>query len=386
MAHAPEAEQQDRAPASYAHRIWSFAAFLLLLMVAQSLYASLQDRTPIDFVSYWAAAKLTVAGNAADAYDMGIHRTVENQAVAMGESFLPFAYPPSYLPLILPFGLLSFATALFAWVGMTLAIYAGAARKLMPGALALALAFPPALACGMVGQNGFLLAAIWISATLLYPNRRFAAGLVLGLLALKPHLGILLPIAFIAARDWRAFAGATIGAAATIGIGLALFGRSEWQGFFAMMPLYGSLTADGVIGWNKMASLYATLRLAGLPAGISWTVHIAVALAATAMTVRVWRTSHHPLFRMASLVAATALISPYLYVYDQVMLIVAIAWACRAGIQPKYLVALYLIPLASLLLLLVPELRFNPAPLLPLALMALIWRSNARSPAAATRE
>jgi hypothetical protein len=87
---------------------------------------------------------------------------------------------------------------------------------------------------------------------------------------------------------------------------------------------------------------------------------------------------------MATLIAATALISPYLYVYDQVMLIVAIAWACHASIQPKHLVALYLIPLASLLLLLVPELHFNPAPLLPLALMALIWRATVRGPAGAT--
>lgn len=374
--HAPEADKQDSATASHAHRIWTFAALLLLMVIAQSLYVSLRDGTPVDFASYWAAAKLAVAGNAADAYDMAIHRAVENQAVTMGDNFLPFAYPPSYLLLILPFGFLPFGSALCAWVGTTLAIYATAARKLMPGALALALAFPPALACGVVGQNGFLLAAIWIAATLLYPRRPFAAGAVLGLLALKPHLGILLPIAFIAVRDWRAFAGALIGAVMTVGIGLVLYGPSEWQGFFAMMPLYGSLTADGLIGWNKMASLYATLRQIGLPAGISGAIHIAVALAATTMLVRIWRGSHDPLLRMAILVTATALISPYLYVYDQVMLIVAIAWLCRAGIRPKHLVALYVIPLASLLLLLVPEARFNPAPLLPLALMALIWRSR----------
>lgn len=379
-------EDQAHTPASYAHRIWTFAAFLLLLMIAQSLYTSLSDGTPIDFVSYWAAAKLTLAGHAADAYDLAAHKAIETQAVAMGDNFLPFAYPPPFLLLILPFGALPFAPAIVTWVGATLALYAAAARHLMPGALALALAFPPALACGMVGQNGFLFAAIWIAAALLYPRRPFAAGALLGLLILKPHLGILLPIAFIAGRDWRAFIGAALGAAGTLAIGLLLFGPSLWRDFIAMLPLFGTLTSGGAIGWQKMASLYATLRQIGLPAGISWTVHITVAVAATILMVRVWRTSPDPLFRMAALVAATALISPYLYVYDQVMLIVAIAWACRTGISPRLLIALYLIPLASLLLLLMPELRFNPAPLLPLALMVLIWRSNARPQAAATRE
>ena len=373
---APKADQQDSAPASHAHRIWTLAALLLLLVIAQSLYVSLRDGTPIDFASYWAAARLTLAGNAAGAYDLAAHRAVESQAIAIGEAFLPFAYPPSYLLLILPFGALPFAPAVIAWVASTLGLYAAAARKLMPGALALALAFPPALASGMVGQNGFLLAAVWIAAALLYPRRPFAAGLLLGLLALKPHLGILLPIAFLAARDWRAFTGAALGATATLGIGLALFGPAIWQDFAAMMPLYARLTADGAIGWQKMASVYATLRLAGLPAGIGWTVHIAVAILSTAMVIRIWRGSHDPLLRMAILVTATALISPYLYVYDQLLLIVAIAWLCRAGIQPRTLVVLYVIPLASLLLLLVPEMRFNPAPLLPLGLMALIWRSR----------
>jgi hypothetical protein len=370
----PEAAKRTTVQAPHYHRLWKFAALLVLAMIGQSLWASLRDATPIDFVAYWAAAKLTLTGDPASVYDIAAHRAIEGQAVAMDNAFLPFAYPPSYLVPILPFGLLPYWLALLTWISATLGCYLLAIGRLMPQALPVAIAFPPVLACGLIGQNGFLLAAIWIAAIMLLPRRPFIAGLLFGVLALKPHLGILIPIALMASRNWRAFAGAAIGALGVCATGLALFGMPAWQGFLTMIPLYKSLTAEGLIGWHKMASVYASLRSAGFAAEVGWAAHAAIAGAAAVSVFRIWRGPAEPMLRAATLATATTLISPYLYVYDQVLLIVPIAYLWQKGVHQGLIATLFVIPLASVLLTLLPEPGFNPAPLLPVALLVMLHR------------
>jgi alpha-1,2-mannosyltransferase len=73
---------------------------------------------------------------------------------------------------------------------------------------------PGLLANAVVGQNGFLSPALVGGALLLLPGSATVAGCLIGLLAFKPHLGILLPIVLVAGGYWRAIAAAT----ATLGL------------------------------------------------------------------------------------------------------------------------------------------------------------------------
>ena len=59
----------------------------------------------------------------------------------------------------------------------------------------LACAFPGILANAMVGQNGFVTAALFGGALICLERRPLVAGCLIGLLSFKPHLGILFPIA-----------------------------------------------------------------------------------------------------------------------------------------------------------------------------------------------
>lgn len=356
------------------------SAFIVLTAICTNLRYNLQT----DFVSFWAAAKLALGGNPAAAYDLDAHKAMEVTAVAVN-GVIPFPYPPTYFLAILPFGLLPYAMAHAAWVGTTLSAYVAAAHKLVPNAGLLALAFPPVIICGIGGQNSFLLAAIFMLGMTLIKSRPFVAGLILGLMIFKPHLGVLLPLALVAGRDGRAFAGATV---STLGLvlfsGLA-FGLSSWTGFIEMLPFAGEIAADGLVSWNKMASIYASLRLIGMPVALAGAIHAAVALIASVFVWRVWQTSPDVRARAAVLGAATLTVSPYLFIYDQVLLIPALAYLWQRGGNEKWIAALFGIALIGLAGNFFSATSINLAPLLPVILLAIIWRDSrtaARPPSA----
>jgi hypothetical protein len=147
-----------------------------------------------DFIAFWGAAKLAVAGSPALAYDPAILHKVQSSAAEFGTGkSLPFGYMPGFLLLVLPFGLLSYPAAMTVWVCLTLVAYLIALKGLVPRAGLLALAFPPVLIDCVIGQNGFLTAALFFGGVALLERRPFVAGLLIGCLVIKPQLALLVP-------------------------------------------------------------------------------------------------------------------------------------------------------------------------------------------------
>lgn len=354
-------------------------ALLFLLVVATALSSNFVNPYAMDFSSYWAAAVLALDGNPAGAYDLAVHGAVQSSAVTL-DGPMPFAYPPPFLILLLPFGLLPFAAAAALWVVTTYGFYFAAAKRLLPDSGWLVAAFPAVLVNGIIAQNAFLIAAILIVGLLVLPKRPFIAGMVLGCLVIKPHLGLLLPLAFVAARQWRAFAGATLSSAGLLLLGLMLFGWAPYSAWLAQAPLYASIVTDGLVGWHKMASVYASLRLAGLPPQAAWTVHVLIALAAAGTVWRVWRSGCEPAAKGAALAAATALVSPYLYVYDTLILIVPFLWLVTVERNRTLLAVLWCTPLISFAQNFGYNGTVNLMPLVPLTLLVLITRHVVNAP------
>lgn len=54
------------------------------------------------------------------------------------------------------------------------------------------------------------------------------AGILFGLLTFKPQLGVLLPLALLAGRQWRAFIAAAATAAVLFAASVILFGANVW--------------------------------------------------------------------------------------------------------------------------------------------------------------
>jgi hypothetical protein len=346
-------------------------ALLFLLIAVVALVTMLGDPYQMDFVSYWAAARLTDAGNPAGAYDIALHRSIELGAIPLGGA-LPFAYPPCFLPLLAPFGLLSYPAAAAIWVLLGFAAYCAAIRRWAPDMPWLALSFPPLLVNVVTGQAGLLIAALFVGGMALLPKRPFAAGVLLGLLIVKPQLGLVLPLALLAGREWRAIVGAAAAAAGLILVSLVLFGWAPWQAWLGNAGLIASIASEGLAGWHRMASVYGALRMAGASAGLAWAAHGLVALAAAAAAGLIWFRSGDLGAKAGALAAATALASPYLFGYDTLLLVVPFLWLVRRGRHWSLLALAW----ATLLLSLVQVAGWsggpNLAPLAPIILLGLI--------------
>jgi hypothetical protein len=352
-------------------RLLTIAVALFFLFVAVlALVTVLRDPYQMDFISYWAAARLGLEGNPAGAYDFAVHRAVELEATMVGG--LPFGYPPSFMLLMAPFGLFSYPVGAVAWVVLTFALYALAVRFWEPNALWPALALPPVLVNAITGQAGFLTAALFVGGAALLPKRPFAGGLMLGLLVVKPQLGLVLPLALLAGRQWRALAGAAASSIGLLLIGLIAFGWQTYEAWVGQAGLFASVASEGLAGWHRMASVYAAARFAGLDAGPAWILHGLVALAAIAATIWVWHRRGDWGARIGALAAATVLASPYMFGYDTLILIAPLAWLAAHGRHLLLLAACWAVLLLGLLQTLGWSAGPNLAPLAPIVLLALI--------------
>lgn len=354
-------------------------AALVILMCCKELVDNIIHPTSRDFISFWGAAKLASRGMSASAYDGAVlHALQAKFAQFEANTAMPFPYAPAFLLLVLPFAYLPFGVAMAAWTGVTLAVYAMIARAFAPGSRWLAVSFPPVIAIAAVGQNGFVTAACFIGGLLLLArNHRFAAGLVLGCLVIKPQLALMLPVAMIAGREWRVIVGSALSAVAVLLTGVAVFGSATSLAWLGQAPLYAVIARDGLVGWHKLASIYAACRSAGLAEQTSFLIHFTVALAAAAMVAQVWRSRQPLLLKAGVLGAATMLASPYVYLYDALVLFPAYVWLVTRRAPLAAVAILWLFPI----IVLAQTAGFvgfvNLAPMLPICLLIACVAINA---------
>lgn len=307
-----------------------------------------------DFVTFWAVGREILAGHAAAVYDWPTLKAVEEGIVGPFSGYLGWAYPPTYLFIAAALALLPYTTAFVVWVFGTFVAYLAAIRTIIGDRIGyfLGAAFPAVLANFMVGQNAFLSAGLIGGALALVEKRPLCAGALLGLLAYKPHLGLLFPIALVLGGRWRVIAGATGVVAVTMAASALAFGAQTWRAFFA--GISPALTFDGA-AWGKLQSAFGLVRALGGGETLAWTVHIAVALAAACAVGIVWRSRVAYEIKAAALGTAVLLATPHLLAYDLVILAVPIAFLFRLGQTSGFLKhELAGIGLACLLVLIYP--------------------------------
>ncbi len=89
--------------------------------------------------------------------------------------------------------------------------FAVARRHIADNRLLVALLLSPAaVLCVISGQSSLITAAMLVTIFAWLDRRPVAAGILIGLLTLKPQLGVLFPIMLIASGRWRVFASAAV--------------------------------------------------------------------------------------------------------------------------------------------------------------------------------
>ena len=208
------------------------ALLLFGALAAYEAVAYLRFEGPlfVDFFGLWSWGRFVAVEGTAGLYDPAVmHRFQQALDPLYAESYYPFLYPPIILLLLAPLARLDYEAARLLWTAATLAAFLLALpqRQRLLGLVA-----PATVWCLVGGQNGLLTAALMIGGARLVPARPMLGGALLGLLAYKPHLALLIPVALVAsgsARRWRAVAACGAAATAAAMASAVAFGPAVWM-------------------------------------------------------------------------------------------------------------------------------------------------------------
>jgi len=188
--------------------------------------------------------------------------------------------------------------------------------------LAGALLAPATTIALISGQSGFLSGALMLGGLRLTRSRPIVAGVLFGLLAYKPQLGLLAPIALVSAGQWR-----TIVAAVMTGLVCAVL--SSWAFGFDIWAIWLRQLSDYSGHFDPvnhlMPTIEANARMFGLPATAAQLVQAAVTIP---VAIVIWRAFRAGVGERAGalLVVGTFLATPHAFNYDMPMMTAAVVW------------------------------------------------------------
>jgi hypothetical protein len=332
-----------------------------------------------DYVAFWGASHLALQGHAVDAYSLKAIGAAEHAVLPDFKSILPWLYPPTFLLLIYPAALLPYELSTWVFFGLTLAAFVVAVNAIAPGRIPalLALAFPGTFITALSGQNGLLTAAIMGLGLMLLARYPIRAGVVLGLLCIKPHLAVLIPLALLCSRSWKALAATASTAAAMGALAVWLFGTDTIAAFVHGMGVIQGIVNCGPTFLPRIPTFFSMARPLHMSTAAGYALQAGSAGAAAASVVYVWsRPSAHEL-RAATLACATLAVSPYLYDYDLTWFGLVIAWYARFALVQGFrryeregLIVLWCAPVMGLLV--VPYVHFQFLPFVTLGALAML--------------
>lgn len=376
-----------------------FLLFYVLIITVSWDFSTLRGPTGVpvaaDFANYWAASKLALSGKAQLAYNFNDLQEVVQQFFGTTHYYgCGWYYPPFALFIVLPLGLMPYLTSYIVWVTLGLILYMIVLSHINshPIIPILCLLFPGILTNLVFGQNGFISGMLLGAGLLLLDCWPLLAGCLFGILCYKPPLAILILVALLAGRYWKAFI-ALISMALFLSIlSSVVFGYQVWIEYFKVMSIPMRLLENGAAAWNIMPTFFAAALSAGFGVSTAYLAQGIVMLVVLAAIIWSWRQQVPLAIRGTVLVLGTLLFTPYVFVYDLAILALPLCWLWEEGRLkgrlPGELILLlmgWLMPIAAPILwqpinFLEGKLQIGPVILLALFILALVRAKNAVSP------
>src|SRR6266581_792945 len=304
------------------------AALFAIFDLYQWALASAGDRFHNDFTFYFAAAKVGLTHGWGSIYDLALQQA---QLDAMGSritiaELARYISPPPVAWSALPFTALPYEVAYWAWSAFPLAALVAIWWLAAPGPgrmriifLAAALGWLPVIYGLQLGQPGLFVAlGVAGSYALLKANRPLWAGVALGALALKPQLGFLVPLALLAAREYRAFLGSVI-ALGVLGVASVLaLGADGLNSYFDRLSFAAGVPVNRELTIAYFAGTGTATRLIQLMFAV-WSLGLAALLRRRGIE-----------WMYACALVGGMLVTPYVHLDDLVMLGLAALLVLRA--------------------------------------------------------
>ena len=287
-----------------------------------------------DFFALWSYAKIAIAHPVTELYNFS---TLHARQVALGMNPSrqnPFPYPPTFIVLLWPLGLLPYEVAYLVWTVGTLALFvwavAATCSRLPLCVLGVILA-PASAATIVYGQSGFFAAALIAAGIRIAGSRPILGGILLGILSYKPQLGFLVPIALFSAGFWPALRAACATVAGLAAFATLAFGWAVWPAWISMLPAYAEIFDTWPVQ-KFTPTIIGNLQLVGLTLPMAKDIQ---ALAAVVVAILVWGCFRRKPTRLAAaaLLVGTFLATPHAFLYDLPMVMAAVALFIQARLE-----------------------------------------------------
>jgi hypothetical protein len=186
----------------------------------------------------------------------------------------------------------------------------------------LLIAFAPAVTVNIwTGQNGFFVTVLLFGGLLQLDRRPVLAGVMFGLLSIKPQLGLLLPLVLVLTRRWRTIVSAAATIAVLVVATTTIWGTQVWTAYwYDAMPTQSRVVLEGFSSYMvHMPTAFMNAKTMWLPVWAAASIQaIASAITVVAVVWTFWRKRDVDL-SLALLITATFTVSPYAFNYDMVL-------------------------------------------------------------------
>jgi hypothetical protein len=343
------------------------AFFFALALIGYLVTASWEPEIPRDgttlvvgrdFLNFWMYGRAAPTGDPSRFYDAAEYNRALQALLGAGYPGQNWSYPPSVFFLAAPFGQSGYLTALLLWTLLGGAIFFAITRHYIPDIrlTAALLLSPAAVLCIISGQSSLITAAMLVTIFAWLDRRPLAAGILIGLLTLKPQLGILFPVVLIASARWRVFASAAVTTLIIAGATALVFGPQVWADFVTKgLAVNNLVLADPErIATPFYPTVFMNLRGLDLPYGIAMAMQLCVSAFAVAAVVWAFhfRRDQNPLMLMALFLACSVAAVPYMLSYDTLGLTFAalllLGAASLDGAGRRFVQLVYWLPLIQM--------------------------------------
>lgn len=294
-------------------------AVLSLVLGLGLTLAVAEDTLGYDFLAYHQAAERLLAGR--PLYDMSFTGT---------GGFGLFYYPPTFAPMLLPFGLLGAQAATWTWIAISIAAFVLGVAMLPVSrsvrwwiALTAGWSWPfvYAVKLGQVGPVLFLAFAIgwrWLDE----PIRLGLSGAIGAAIKLQP--GLILAWALLTRRIVAVVVGA-IALVVLAAIALAIAGVGAWTDFVALLRT----VTDPITTAHNFTPGAVAYQLGAPEAAASMIQLASTAAVAVLLLVAIVRATDEASYLVA--VVASQLVSPVLWDHYAMLLLLPVAYLASSG-------------------------------------------------------
>ena len=322
-------------------------------------YTEWQGLNPLgrDFYNFYTGGKAAWTGGVAWLYDRELY-SQNNVANGIWPDY-NFSYPPHALMLLSVFGLVPYKIGFAFWSFGSAICYITVARKFPKpddDSIRLLTLFAPAVMISFFwGQTGMWVAALLGAGLMCVPQKPLLAGVLFGLLTVKPQLGFLLAPMLLFGGHYRVIVSAGLTTLVLCLLSVMAYGVQPWMLYVSDTLAYQAELLERSVGVFDYMVLtpYRALYLLGLPKAFCMTIHVAIMLFMLGIVWRMTREKAPWTLIISATLIGTVFMSPYFVVYDLVIVgLAALAgWASFAKTTRNFVILAIFAALSPALIL-----------------------------------